>query len=307
MCAGLRSKDVDSGCARMTGVGGGDARLGADAQVAVAGVEGEQQRGCVGEGAGWAVADDLEAELDCRGLCGAGLSEGLVEDAPDLPGVEGELLRGGGAEIELHGGGAGDGVDGGSTGDAAGVEGGACVFAGARCEPGKVGQGGNGAAEQDDGIGGAGVGPGVASGAGEGDAEALAAQGAGDDGRGSGAFEGEQGADAAAVGAVLEQVTHAAEVALAFFADVGGEEESERRLDAGETKGGDSSEECGESGSVVAASRAEDAGSFLFGGGVDAGGKDGVEVGGEDDELLMMKIGAGQFAERVAFLIDVDV
>jgi len=64
----------------------------------------------------------------------------------------------------------------------------------------------------------------VAAGAGDGDAEAEAAEGAGDDGGAAAAFKRDGGGDAVAIGAALEEVTHAAEVAFALFAYVGGEE-----------------------------------------------------------------------------------
>ena len=101
-----------------------------------------------------------------------------------------------------------------------------------------VGDGGEDAAEDEDGIGGAGVGPGVAAGAGDGDAEAEAAEGAGDDGVGAAAFEGDGGGDAVAVGAALEEMAHAAEVAFALFAYVGGEEDGDGRGDVGVAEGG---------------------------------------------------------------------
>ncbi len=86
---------------------------------------------------------------------------------------------------------------------------------GGEFESGDVGEG---LAEEKDGVVGAGVGPGVTAGAGDGDAEAKAAEGSGDDGGVAAAFERDGGGDAVAVGAAFEEVTHAAEVAFAFFA-----------------------------------------------------------------------------------------
>ncbi len=119
---------------------------------------------------------------------------------------------------------------------------------------------GEGLAEDEDGVGGAGVGPGVAAGAGDGDAEAEAAEGAGDDGGGAAAFEGDGGGDAVAVGAALEEMTHAAEVAFAFFAYVGGEEDGDGWGDVGVAEGGGDGEEAGEAGGVVADAGGVDAG-----------------------------------------------
>ena len=186
----------------------------------------------------------------------------------------------GGAEVEEGGGGLGDGVDGGSAGDVAYVDRGGWV--GGEFE---VGDGGEGSAEDEDGVGGAGVGPGVASGAGDGDAKAQAAEGPGDDGGGSAAFEGDGGGDAPAVGASLEEVTHAPEVAFAFFAYVGGEEDGDGWGDVRVTEGGGDSKECGETGGVVADAGGVDArGVFEFDGvAIGSGGEDGVEVGRDED------------------------
>ena len=55
-------------------------------------------------------------------------------------------------------------------------------------------------------------------------------------------------------------MTHAAEVALAFFAYVGGEEDGDGRGDVGVAEGGGDSEEGGEAGGVVADAGSVDAG-----------------------------------------------
>ena len=112
-------------------------------------------------------------------------------------------------------------------------------------------------AEEEDGVGRAGVGPGVAAGAGDGDAEAEAAEGAGDDGGAAAAFERDGGGDARAIGAALEEVTHAAEVAFAFFAYVRGEEDGDGWSDVGVAKSGGDGEQSGEAGGVVADAGAE--------------------------------------------------
>ena len=100
-------------------------------------------------------------------------------------------------------------------------------------------------------------------------------------------------------------MTHAAQVAFAFFADVGCEEESHGRLNFGVAQRGDGSQKRGQSGSVIAASRAENAVAFFPGDGVGSGRKDRVEMRGEDDDRLAVRLAAGQFAERVPLLIEV--
>ena len=100
------------------------------------------------------------------------------------------------------------------------------------------------------------------------------------------AFEDDGGGDAVAVGAALEEVAHAAEVAFAFFAYVGGEEDGDGWGDVGVAEGGGYGEQAGESGDVVADAGGVDAvgvGGF-DGFAVGAFGEDGVEVGGEEDD-----------------------
>ena len=53
---------------------------------------------------------------------------------------------------------------------------------------------------------------------------------------GPAAFESDGGSDAASIGAAFEEVAHAAEVAFALFAYVGGEEDCDGRMDAGIAK-----------------------------------------------------------------------
>jgi hypothetical protein len=92
-------------------------------------------------------------------------------------------------------------------------------------------------------------------------------------------------------------VAHAAEVAFAFFAYVGGEEDGDGWGDAGVTEGGSDSKQGGEASGVVADAGSVDAGAV---GGFDgleggAGGEDGVEVGGEEDDR---EEGRGKREER---------
>ena len=250
--------------------------------MAVYGAEGVEDRGVVGKGRGGAVSDGLDVEFWCWvcGLfCGGGRDD-LVEYQVDR-GCGGDELRGvGGTDVEKGGGGLGNGVDGGAAGDVADVDGGEGV--GGEIDCGDVGEG---VAEKEDGVEGAGVGPGVAAGAGDGDAEAEAAEGSGDDGGAAASFEGDGGGDAVAVGAALEEVTHAAEVAFAFFAYVGGEEDGDGWGDFGEAQGGGDGEEAGEAGGVVADAGGVDARALFFFGGFDGrvGGEDGIEMGREED------------------------
>src|ERR1700679_2365951 len=146
----------------------------------------------------------------------------------DRSGGGDELGGVGGADVEERGGGLGDGVDRGAAGDVADVDGGERVSG--EFEGGDLGEG---VAEEKDWVGGAGVCPGVAAGAGDGDAEAQAAEGSGDDGGAAAAFERDGGGDAGAGGGALEEMTHAAEVAFAFFAHICREEDGDGWGDVG--------------------------------------------------------------------------
>ena len=211
----------------------------------------------------------------CGGWCD------LVEDLMDGSGCGDELGGVGGSDVEERGGGLGDGVDGGAAGDVADVDRREGVGGEFEC-----GDSGECFAEEEDGVEGAGVGPGVAAGAGDGDAEAEAAEGSGDDGGAAAAFERDGGGDAIAVGAAFEEVTHAAEIAFAFFAYVRGEEDGDGGGDVGVAKCGGDGEKSGEAGGVVADAGSVDARAVFFFDGFDGGvgGEDGVEVGGEEND-----------------------
>ncbi len=90
-------------------------------------------------------------------------------------------------------------------------------------------------------------------------------------------------------------MTHAAEVAFALFAYVGGEEDRDGRGDFGEAESGSNGEESGESGGVVADAGSEDArGVGLFDGITGgSGGEDGVEMRGEEDAGQDFFVGRG--------------
>ena len=83
-------------------------------------------------------------------------------------------------------------------------------------------------------------------------------------------------------------MAHAAEVALAFFADVGGEEDGDGRGESGfglgEAQGGGDGEQGGEAGAVVGGAGAEEPAVFVVVGCSRCPGEDGVEVGGEEDD-----------------------
>ena len=199
----------------------------------------------------------------------------------DVGGGGDELGGFGGANVEQGGGGFGDGVDGGAAGDMARID--RCERIIGDFEGGNLGQG---SAEEKDWVRGSGVGPGVAAGAGDGDAKAEAAEGSSDDGGVAAAIKGDSGGDAVAVGAALEEVTHAAEVAFAFFAYVGGEEDGDGWNDVGVTQGCGYGEESGQAGGVVADAWCLDYGGVFLFDGVDLGfdGEDCVEMGGEEDD-----------------------
>src|SRR5689334_25405532 len=110
----------------------------------------------------------------------------------------------------------------------------------------------DGAREGVDGIGESVIAPAMAAGAGDADVEAAAGQGLRRDVVGVRSVEDQERLNAAAGTRLAAEVAHAAEIAFAFFADVGDEDQTveeigivERTDDAGD------GEECGESGAVV--------------------------------------------------------
>ncbi len=219
--AGSEGEGGDAEGERDVGVGGADAGFGAEAEVAVDGAEGVEEGGVVGEGAGGAVADEFDVRAGSVAWRVGG--DDRVEDAA----ISAVWRSSWAGSVERRS----------SRAEAdSGMElmevppviwpalkvvrGLAGMRAGGRRER-------RGPGEDEDGVGVGGVGPGVAAGAGDGGAEAAAAEGAGDDGVGAAAFECEGGGDAAAIGAVFEEVAHAAEIAFAFLAYVGGEEDGD--------------------------------------------------------------------------------
>ena len=297
---------------RDVGVGGADALFSVEGEVAVDRAEGVEEGRSVWKGGCRAISDGLDVEsgwFKVGILSGCFTSRGaerVFEEIADL-GLGGEeLFRVGGAEVDEGGGGLGDGVDGGSTGDVSDVEGGA--WGGGKFKVGEVSEG---SAEYKDGVGGTGISPGVSSGAGDGDTEATATEATGDDGVAATTFEGDGGGDAVAIGLVGEEVAHAAEVALAFLAYIGCEEDGDGWFDVGVVECGGHGEEAGESGGVVADAGSGDAGGVRVFGGLTKGvdGKDGVEMGREEDTgngCWLRGIGC-EFGEGVALRVEVDV
>ena len=148
----------------------------------------------------------------------------------------------------------------------------------------------------------------MTAGAGDGEAKALGAEGAGDGGGGARAFENEGSGDAAGEGAAGEEVADPAEVAFAFFADVGGEEDGDGRDEFGVTEGGGEGEQGREASGVVTGAGGEDARAVFGGGAGGAGGEDSVEVGREEEHgLVGVGAGGGEFGEGIAEVIEAGI
>ena len=99
-------------------------------------------------------------------------------------------------------------------------------------------------------------------------------------------------------------MAHAAEVALAFFAGVGCEKDGGLRSDFGELERAGKGEERGEAGAVIAGAGGENAGAVFDWADV-CGGEDGVEVGGEEDDVGW--VGAGEFCQGVSGFIELGI
>src|ERR1700761_2625817 len=91
-------------------------------------------------------------------------------------------------------------------------------------------------------------------------------------------------------------MAHATEVALAFFADIGGEEDGGRWLDLRVLEAGGDGEESGQAGPVVGGAWAEELRVFFAGRTRGADGEDGVEVSGEKDDGVWGRKGFGSCA-----------
>ena len=99
----------------------------------------------------------------------------------------------------------------------------------------------------------------MAAGAGDGHAKTAAAQGAIYYCAVTSAFERDGRANALCIGRWPEEIAHAAQVALALFADVGREEEGAGGFDLCRLDGRNQAQKSGQSGSVVAGAGAENA------------------------------------------------
>jgi hypothetical protein len=119
----------------------------------------------------------------------------------------------------------------------------------------------------------------------------------------AGTVEDECRFQARAVG--FDQGAHAAEVAFAFFADVGYEEDGAAGPDLGFLDGAGDGDERGEACAVVGDAGCAQAFAFSADLYVGAGGKDGVEMRGEHHDFFV--VGAGEFADDVAGLVDLHV
>ncbi len=170
------------------GIGGGEARFGAEGEVAVYGAKGVEQGRVVGKDGSGTVSDGFDVESGGRvvGVWSGKGVDGVGEDAGDVASAGGELAGIDGAEVEEGGCEFGDGIDGDASGDLSDVKGGVRRTGYLELiEPGK------GVTEDENGVGGSGIGPGMAARTGDGETEADTAEGPGDDGVAAAAFEGD--------------------------------------------------------------------------------------------------------------------
>lgn len=267
-------------------------------------MDGLHERGVLGQaaaGAGAGLADFTgdfaEGGFFVFPLAGAG--DGGVEN-------DGHALEEGfvdAAEIEAGAGEGRDGIDGHAAFDDAEVEG---KFGGGGREV--FGEDGDHSREGVDGVADAVVDPAVAAGALKGDFVAAAGECFGGDVFGGGAVEDEERPDAGGERRGGAEVEHAAEVAVAFFADVGDEDGGGGEAAEGGRRfhGADEGEEAGEAGAVVADAGADE-GAVGFGADVvgGAGGENGIEVSGDGD--VGRRGGGLEEGHDVAGLIDFGV
>ena len=137
----------------------------------------------------------------------------------------------------------------------------------------------HGAANQRvDRIGHAEIGPAVAAGTGDDDFEAARSQRFGGDVVDAGAVENDDGFQAVTIG--IDERAHAAEIAFAFFADVGDKQNGALRLDARFVNGARDGHQRRQAGTVVGNSRRAHAIAFAMNFDVGAGGKNGIEMRG---------------------------
>src|SRR5712672_4023030 len=149
-------------------------------------------------------------------------------------------------------------------------------------------------------VGHAEVRPTVAAGAGNDGFHAARGERFGGDVVGAGAIEYDHGFEFGFVG--VDQSAHAAEIAFAFFADVGDEEDAAARVDLGSLTGARDGDEGGEAGAIVGDAGAEKTSAFVADFYVGGRWEDGVKMRGEYDDFFF--IGAAEFADYVAGFVD---
>ena len=123
-----------------------------------------------------------------------------------------------------------------------------------------------------------GIGPGMAARSRHRDAQPPASQGAIHDQGVSRAFQGDGGRDPRGKRWLREQVAHAAQIAFAFFAHIGGEENRAGQLNFGVLQGSRNAQERRKPGAVIAGTRTMDAIVVLAGRAIGAGRKNSVQV-----------------------------
>ena len=154
----------------------------------------------------------------------------------------------------------------------------------------------------------------MAAGAGDSDLKAAAAEGLRNGGVGASAVENDVGHDAAGKRSLIVEVTHAAQVAFAFFADVGENDKGRSQFNLGLDERGDDGEHAGDAGGVVAGSGGGEAVlplTRLTTGlrGVSAG-KDRVEMRRENNDgsaAFGREFGGGEESEDIADGVGLDV
>ncbi len=102
----------------------------------------------------------------------------------------------------------------------------------------------------------------------------------------------------------FDEGAHAAEIAFAFFADVGDKKDSAARLDVGFVARAGDGDERGEAGAVVRDSGGEEAIALVADFDWGRGGEDGIEVGGKNNDFFF--VGATEFADDIASLVDLN-
>ncbi len=117
-------------------------------------------------------------------------------------------------------------------------------------------------------------------------------------------FDGDEVVDLTLHGYV-EELFHAAQIAEALLAYVGDEGERPASLELGVLHGANDGEQGGETATIVADARTFEGVADARDVDIGLGGKDGVEVGGDDE--VRVRSGARSVAEDIACLVDTDV